>query len=62
MEKVREMIKTATNEKLLEMWKKDETSGLSNEAIAVNAIIETELELRGLIKLNEETFEYEMLA
>lgn len=60
MEEIRKMIKEATNERLLEICVKD-TSGLSNEAIAVNAIVETELEQRNLIKLNEDTFEYDVL-
>ena len=60
MEEIRKMIKEATNERLLEIWVKD-TSGLTNEAIAVNAIVETELEQRNLIKLNEDTFEYDVL-
>lgn len=60
MEEVREMIKSATNERLLEIWKRD-VSKLSNEEIAVNAIVEAELETRNLIKLNEETFEYDVI-
>ena len=59
MEKIRKLIKDAKGNTLLEMWKESKED-MSNEAIAVTAIIETELEKRGLIKLNEETFEYEI--
>ena len=61
MDKVREMVKTATNEKLFEMWK-ETRNDVNVYTCGVNAIIETELEVRGLIKLNEETFEYEVLV
>lgn len=61
MERVRTLVKGATDEQLMQMWVQD-TSELDNNEIAINAIIEAELEKRNLIKLNEDTFEYEILA
>ena len=42
---------------ILELAKKN----MENTDIAVSAIIETELENRNIIKLNEDTFEYELV-
>lgn len=61
MEKVREMIKNANDNQLLEMWEELAKRNMENEEIAISAIIETELEERNIIKLNEETFEYELV-
>ena len=58
-EKVRELIKKSDRKTLLEMWKALAKKNMENSDIAVSAIIETELENRGLIRLNEDTFEYE---
>lgn len=61
MEKLREMVKGMNNDNLLHAW---ETLRASTEigVMAVNAIVETELESRGVIKLNEDTFEYEIMG
>ena len=59
-EKIRKTIKETTNKQLLEMWEISKQD-MSNEAIAVNAIIEAELESRNIIKFNEDTFEYEFV-
>ena len=61
MNKVRNMIKNSTDKQLLEMWQELQKKEMENEEIAVNAIIETELEERKLIQLNEDTFEYEII-
>lgn len=61
MNKVREIIKNANDNQLLEMWEELAKSHMENEALAVSAIIETELEARNIIKLNEDTFEYELV-
>lgn len=61
MEKVRNLIKEQDNKTLLEMWEELAKKNMENSDIAVCAIIETELESRGLIRLNEDTFEYEIL-
>lgn len=61
MEKIRKMIKCADNKTLLEMWEELAKKNKENSDIAVCAIIETELECRGVISLNEDTFEYEIL-
>ena len=59
MEKIREMIKNANDKQLLEMWEELAKKNMEVSDMAVSAIIETELEERNIIKLNEETFEYE---
>lgn len=61
MKKVREMIRRSDNKTLLEIWEELAKKNMENSDMAVCAIIETELENRGLIKLNEDTFEYEIL-
>ena len=61
MKKVREMIKSANDKQLLEMWEELAKKNMENTDIAVSAIIETELESRNIIKLNEDTFEYELV-
>lgn len=61
MNKVRNMIKNSTDKQLLEMWQELQKKEMENEEIAVNAIIETELEEREIIRLNEDTFEYEII-
>lgn len=61
MEKVRNLVKGADSKTLLEMWEELAKKNMENSDMAVCAIIETELENRGLIKLNEDTFEYEIL-
>ena len=61
MEKIREMIKNANDKQLLEMWEELAKKNMENTDIAVSAIIETELESRNIIKLNEDTFEYELV-
>ena len=61
MKKVREMIKSANDKQLLEMWEELVKKNMENTDIAVSAIIETELESRNIIKLNEDTFEYELV-
>ena len=61
MKKVREMIKNANDKQLLEMWEELAKKNMENTDIAVSAIIETELESRNIIKLNEDTFEYELV-
>ena len=61
MNKVREMIKNSNDKQLLEMWEELAKMNMDNESIAVSAIIETELEERNIIRLNEETFEYELV-
>lgn len=61
MEKVRNLVKGADNKTLLEMWEELAKRNMENSDIAVCAIIETELENRGLIRLNENTFEYEVI-
>lgn len=61
MEKVRKLIRTSDSKTLLEMWGELAKKNMENSDMAVCAIIETELENRGLIRLNENTFEYEVL-
>lgn len=61
MDKIRRMIKGSDNKTLLEMYEELAKRNMENTDIAVSAIIETELENRGLIRLNENTFEYEVL-
>lgn len=61
MEKVRELIKKSDSKTLLEMWEELAKKNMENSDMAVCAIIETALENRGLIRLNEDTFEYELL-
>ena len=61
MKQVREMIKSANDKQLLEMWEELAKKNMENTDIAVSAIIETELENRNIIKLNEDTFEYELV-
>lgn len=61
MKQVREMIKNANDKQLLEMWEELAKKNMENIDIAVSAIIETELESRNIIKLNEDTFEYEFV-
>lgn len=61
MEKVRNLVKTASNNTLLEMWEELFKKNMDNADIAVSSIIETELENRGIIRLNEDTFEYEIV-
>ena len=61
MKQVREMIKNANDKQLLEMWEELAKKNMGNTDIAVSAIIETELESRNIIKLNEDTFEYELV-
>lgn len=61
MKQVREMIKNANDKQLLEMWEELVKKNMENTDIAVSAIIETELESRNIIKLNEDTFEYELV-
>ena len=61
MKQVREMIKNANDKQLLEMWEELAKKNMENTDIAVSAIIETELESSNIIKLNEDTFEYELV-
>ena len=61
MKQVREMIKNANDKQLLEMCEELAKKNMENTDIAVSAIIETELENRNIIKLNEDTFEYELV-
>ena len=61
MKQDREMIKNANDKQLLEMWEELAKKNMENTDIAVSAIIETELERRNIIKLNEDTFEYELV-
>lgn len=61
MTKVRELIRKSDSKTLLEMWEELAKKNMENSDMAVCAIIETELENRGLIRLNEDTFEYEIL-
>ena len=61
MEKIREMIKNANDKQLLEMWEELAKKNMEVSDMAVSAIIETELESRNIIKLNEDTFEYELV-
>ena len=61
MKQVRKMIKNANDKQLLEMWEELAKKNMENTDIAVSAIIETELENRNIIKLNEDTFEYELV-
>lgn len=58
MEKIRGLVKTSTDTMLFEMWETSKQD-MTVAGIATNAIIEAELEHRGLIALNEETMEYE---
>ena len=55
------LIKNANDKQLLEMWEELVKKNMENTDIAVCAIIETELESRNIIKLNENTFEYELV-
>ena len=61
MKKIREMIKNANDQQLLEMWEELAKKNMEVSDMAVSAIIETELENRNIIKLNEDTFEYELV-
>lgn len=53
MQQIRDMAKYASDNGLLEAWEENKNN-LSNEGIAINAILETELERRGLIDVKEE--------
>lgn len=57
---IRRETKEASDEVLMGVWKANQ-SNMNVEALALSAIIEAELENRGVIKLNEETMEYEIL-
>ena len=59
---IKSLVKEAKNETLKEMYLELQNSELCTEDIAVMTAIETELETRGVIKLNEESFEYEFIA
>lgn len=61
MDKIRNNVQGQSDDMLLSAWKmnKDNTDTAS---IAVNVALETELENRGLIKLNDDTFEYEVVS
>lgn len=59
---IKSLVKKATNENLKEMYVELQSREMSMEDIAVMTAIETELESRGIIKLNEESFEYEFMA
>lgn len=58
MGKIRSSIKRQSDDILLDAWEKNKDD-ISIEGMAVNAIMETELEDRGLIRFNDDTFEYE---
>ena len=60
-ETIKKLVGTATVETLKEMYEELQNSELSTEEIATMTAIETELEKRGIIELNEETFEYEFV-
>lgn len=60
MEAIRNLVKQGNNKTLLEMWEQSKID-MSVEGIAVNTIIESELEQRNLIVLDEETMEYKIL-
>lgn len=60
MDQIRHETKEASDEMLMVIWKANQNS-VDLTAMALNAIVETELENRGLIKLNEDTMEYEIL-
>lgn len=61
-ETIKSLVKKATNENLKEMYVELQSREMSTEDIIAMTAIETELEARGIIKLNEETFEYEFIA
>ena len=61
MKEIREMIKKANDKQLLEMYEELAKKNMEISDMAVSAIIETELEERNIIKLNEDTFEYELV-
>lgn len=58
-QKIKELVATAADKTLMEMRQSLEGS-MEIESLAVKTAIETELEKRGLIRFNEDTFEYEM--
>lgn len=60
-ENIKKLVSGANNETLKEMYAELKNSNLTVEEIAVMTAIETELENRGIITLNEETFEYELV-
>lgn len=60
-ENIKKLVSGANNETLKEMYTELKNSDLTVEEIAVMTAIETELENRGIIALNEETFEYELV-
>jgi len=59
-QKIKESIKTATNETLFDIYNELEDKFEVEEMVVRNAV-EGELEDRGLIRWNEETFEYEVV-
>lgn len=61
MDKIRSNIKGQSDDMLLSTWKQTKDS-TDTASIAVNSVLETELEERGLIKLNDDTFEYEIVS
>lgn len=58
-QKIKELVAAAADKTLMEMRQSLEDS-MEIESLAVKTAIETELEKRGLIRFNEDTFEYEM--
>lgn len=58
-QKIKELVAAAADKTLMEMRQSLEGS-MEIEALAVKTAIETELEKRGLLRFNEDTFEYEM--
>ena len=58
-EMIKNLVATANNETLKEMLEELRKGKYSTEEILVMTAIELEFEKRGIMKFNEETFEYE---
>ena len=58
-EMIKNLVATANNETLKEMLEELRNGKYSTEEILVMTAIELEFEKRGIMKFNEETFEYE---
>lgn len=60
-ERIKNLVNGSNAETLKQMYIELKNSELNTEDIAVMTAIETELENRGIIALNEDTFEYEFV-
>ena len=63
-ENIKELVKKGSNEQLKEMYLEimNRITETETEELVVLTAITTELENRGVIEFNEDTFEYEFIA